>query len=78
MAPDVRVDLSGRAEFDRRVASTLARLTDEFRAALPPAVIERATRDTLSQLWRQARVKDFVPIFAYRDARARLSRLVRA
>jgi hypothetical protein len=47
------------------------RLTDEYGGSMPPEAIDRAASDALEEL-SQARLREFVPVFAWRRARARL------
>jgi hypothetical protein len=54
------------------VTVTQERLEEEFEPTLPPALIARVTDRAVDQLLRTARVKDFAPGLAYRDARAAL------
>jgi hypothetical protein len=50
------------------------RLYEEFGENLPPHTIGESLRRSLDR-YRDARVKTFVPVLAYRDARAELRTL---
>jgi hypothetical protein len=50
------------------------RLYEEFGDHLPPATIGECLRRSLDR-YREARVKTFVPVLAYRDARDQLRTL---
>lgn len=49
------------------------RLTGEYGATVPREVIDRAAVEAFEEL-RGARVREFVPVFAWRRARERLRR----
>jgi hypothetical protein len=51
------------------------RLAQEFGSSISPGAIDRAAADALSDL-EAARVRQYVPILAWRHARARLRRRV--
>ena len=50
------------------------RLVEEFGGVVPDETIDRIAEQTLSEL-HGARIPDYVPMFAWRRARRRLSRL---
>ena len=50
------------------------RLAEEFGDVVPAETIGKVARQSLGEL-RGARIPDFVPMFAWRRARRRLSRL---
>lgn len=48
-------------------------LAEEYGASVPPETIDRIARQSLGEL-RDARVKEFVAVFAWRRARGHLRR----
>jgi hypothetical protein len=48
-------------------------LAEEYGASVPPEKIEQIARQSLGEL-RDARIKEFVSVFAWRRARGRLGR----
>jgi hypothetical protein len=57
-----------------RVRDVERQLTAEFESSLSPELIARTMRECLDE-YSGARIADFVPLFVYRRARARLKAL---
>lgn len=62
------------ADNDTRLQGEIARLVDEFRGTFSPEIVERCVRDSMERL-KEARVKQYLTILAYRFARERLTAL---
>ncbi len=66
-----------RAEFERQVTVTVERLLGEFQGRVTADVIVDVANTAVAELVSDAHVTNFVPLLAYRDARAHLNALAR-
>jgi hypothetical protein len=64
-------------ELETALQVEIERLTAEFGARLPTSMIEQCVEESVAP-FQEAKIKLFVPIFAYRSARERLRQLARA
>jgi arsenate reductase len=59
---------------ERLLQHEITLLVDEFRGTFSPEIVERCVRDSMERL-KEARVRQYLTIFAYRFARERLTAL---